>query len=405
MRATMRRENRPCAVEAVGLATALGTGVEDTWRRLLAGDQSRLTRRDDLVPGKQVLVGQVREELPPVPAAFARYACRTNALSLAALRPIEAGVRRAIDRLGAHRVGVVMGSSTSGVDAAERAIEHALGAGDLPAWFHYSQLEMGGVAEFLAAWLGIGGPAYTLSTACSSGAKAIAAGRSLLALGVCDAVIAGAADTVCRLTSNGFTALQAVADEPSNPFSANRRGLTLGEGAALFLLTPEAGGIQVLGAGETSDAHHMSAPDPSGDGAERAMRQALDDAGIPPGAIPYVNLHGTGTPLNDAMESLAVDRVFGRETPVSSTKPLVGHTLGASGAIELAFCWMVLDRRERDGLCLPPHCWDGVLDPALPALHFVAKGERARLRERTAILSNSFGFGGSNSALVLGTAP
>jgi len=392
----------PCAITAVGIATALGIGVDATWPRLVAGDQSRLTVRDDLVPGKRMLVGQVVEPLAKIPPSLTRYACRNNALSLTALESIDAEVRRVIDRVGPRRVGVVMGSSTSGVESAETAIATRLASGALAAAFDYVQLEMGGVSEFVAARLGVTGPSYTISTACSSGAKAVVAGRSLLTLGACDAVIAGGADSLCRLTANGFTALGAVADEPSNPFSVNRRGLTLGEGAALFVLERWAAGVEVLGAGESSDAFHMSSPDPDGRGAECAMRDALADAGLAPGDVAYVNLHGTGTPLNDAMESHAIARVFGASVPCSSTKPLVGHTLGASGAVELAFSWMVLARRERGTLTLPPHCWDGVPDPDLASLSLVRKGDRAAVAGRPAILSNSFGFGGNNCAVVLG---
>ncbi len=397
-----RERSAPCAIRAVGIATALGVGLEDTWSRLVAGDQSRLTVRDDLVPGRRLLVGQVLEPLAEIPAPLTRYACRNNALSLTVLRPLQRELRNAVERAGPGRVGVVMGSSTSGVEAAERAVAHGLQQGGLPDWFDYVQLELGGVAEFVAAWLGSEGPTYTISTACSSGAKAVAAARSLLALGACDAVVAGGTDSLCRLTTNGFTALQAVADEPSNPFSVNRRGLTLGEGAVIFLLERSPEGVQVLGVGEASDAFHMSTPDPEGAGAIQAMRLALDDAGLEPDDIAYVNLHGTGTPLNDAMESRAMAAVFGPDMPCSSTKPLVGHTLGASGAVELAFCWMVLARRDAAGLALPPHCWDGVADPGLAPLRLVAKGDRAPTGKRAAILSNSFGFGGNNCAVVLG---
>jgi 3-oxoacyl-[acyl-carrier-protein] synthase-1 len=398
----MRREPSPCAITAVGLATALGVGVSATWPRLVAGDQSRLTTREDLVPGRRLVVGQVAEPLVEVPPSMARYRCRNNSVLLTALESIESELRRAVNRLGPGRVGVVMGSSTSGIAAAEAAIEHRLASGALPEWFDYAQFEMGGVAEFAAAWLGVTGPSYTISTACSSGAKAIAAGRALLALGACDAVVAGGADTLCRLTANGFCALQAIADEPSNPFSVNREGLTLGEGAAVLLLERTRGGIQVLGAGETSDAHHMSAPHPAGAGAEEAMRRALDEAGLGAPDVAYVNVHGTGTPLNDAIESVAVHRVLGPAVPVSSTKPLVGHTLGASGAVEIAFCWMILQCSENGRLTLPPHCWDGIADPALPRLHLVARGETTERPGRVAVLSNSFGFGGSNCAILLG---
>jgi 3-oxoacyl-[acyl-carrier-protein] synthase-1 len=295
-----------------------------------------------------------------------------------------------------------MGTSTSGVSDAEGALRHHATHGVLAQDFDYPQLEFGGVAGFVAAYLGTEGPVYTLSTACSSGARALASARSLLALGVCDAVVAGATDSLCGLTTNGFCALQAVSNGLPNPMSANRKGLTLGEGSAILLVTREEGGIQLEGIGESSEAHHMSAPDPAGVGAERAMRAALCDAGLAPAQIAYVNLHGTGTPLNDAMESAAVVRVFGEEVPASSTKALVGHTLGAAGAMEAGFCWMMLDRAREGQLALLPHVWDGCRDPRLPRLRLVDKGERVALEGPVHVLTNSFGFGGNNCALVLG---
>ncbi len=320
----------------------------------------------------------------------------------AALSQIEEPIARVLRERGPERVGVVMGTSTSGVGDAEGAIRHELTEGGLTPTFDYAQLEFGGLSSFVADYLGVRGPAYSLSTACSSGARALASARSLLALGVCDAVVAGAADTLCGLTANGFTALSAICDGVTNPCSKNRAGLTLGEGAAVFLVEPGPGGVQLLGVGESSEAHHMSAPDPSGSGAEAAMRGALADAGLAPDAIDYLNLHGTGTPLNDEMECLAVERVFGNALPVSSTKPFVGHTLGAAGAIEAAFCWLVLANSEDGVLSLPPHWWDGERDPQIPPLHLVQKGETARARSAPRVMSNSFGFGGNNCTLVLG---
>ncbi len=397
-------ERPPCSLAALGVVSCLGSGAAETWRRLAAGDASCLALRDDLAPGRSLLVGAVRGPLPEVPERLQRYACRNNALSLAALAQIEGPVREALARHGPDRVGVVLGTSTSGVGDAEAAIAHHLRTQALSPTFHYDQLEFGGAAGFVAALLGLSGPAYTLSTACSSGARALASARSLLALGVCDAVIAGASDSLCGLTAGGFSALQAIAESVTNPMSANRAGITLGEAAALFLVTRDPGGVQLQGVGESSEAHHMSAPDPDGRGAREAMESALADAGVAPDAIAYLNLHGTGTPLNDAMESAAVAAVFGPELPCSSTKPLVGHTLGAAGALEAAFCWLVLRGREGDELPLPPHAWDGVRDEALPPLHLVAKGERARPRGAARVMTNSFGFGGNNCTLVLGTA-
>jgi 3-oxoacyl-[acyl-carrier-protein] synthase-1 len=392
----------PCRLAALGVVNALGGDAEAVWRGLLAGEPSRLSWREGLVPGRRLLVGAVSEPLPGIPAAFARYGCRNNQMALAALRQIEAPLREALARAGAERVGVVLGTSTSGVGDAEAAFRYQRDHGGLDPAFDYAQLEFGGLAAFAAEWLGARGPAYTLSTACSSGARALASARSLLAMGLCDAVVAGAADTLCGLTTNGFSALQAIAEGVTNPCSRNRSGLTLGEGAAMFLLLPEPGGVQLTGVGESSEAHHMSAPDPSGAGAEAAMRGALADAGLAPGAIAYLNLHGTGTPLNDAMECQAVERVFGAALPVSSTKPLVGHTLGAAGALEAAFCWLMLDRAERGVLELPPHCFDGERDPELAPVHLVSKGENVRPADgRLRVMTNSFGFGGNNCTLVL----
>jgi 3-oxoacyl-[acyl-carrier-protein] synthase-1 len=181
----------------------------------------------------------------------------------------------------------------------------------------------------------------------------------------------------------------------------NRRGINIGEGAALFLMTREqtGSGIALLGCGESSDAHHISAPHPEGLGAELAMRAALQDAGLAPGDIAYVNLHGTATPKNDEMESRAMRRVFPEHTPASSTKPLSGHTLGAAGATEAAFCWLAL---SDDNARLPPHIWDGVADPALPLLQLACVGERIPSATRRVTMSNGFAFGGSNVSLIIG---
>ncbi|MCP5059173.1 MAG: beta-ketoacyl-ACP synthase [bacterium] len=390
-----------CALAAMGLIQALGADADETWPRLLEGDQSRLSEWEPHTEGPPLVVAAVRDRLPDIPASLAAFACRNNAMALAALLQIETPLREAIARFGADRIGVIMGTSTSGVSDAEVAIRHQLESASLAPAFDYAQLEFGGIADFTARWLGTEGPAYTLSTACSSGARALASARSLLRLGFCDAVVAGAADTLCGLTTGGFSSLQAIAPEPTNPMSVNRRGLTLGEGAAVFLVTRDSGGVQLTGVGESSEAHHMSAPDPEGRGAETAMRSALEDAGAAPKELAYANLHGTGTALNDAMESVAVDHVLGREVPCSSTKPMTGHTLGAAGAIEAAFSWLVLQRAENRTLALPPHLFDGELDPECAPIRLAHKAETASVDERALVLTSSFGFGGNNCSLVL----
>ena len=392
----------PCRLRALGLVTSLGTSHATVWKRLLAGDRSSVQPRDDLIAGHTRLFGSVSEPLVPIPDALAEFRCRNNELALTALESIRPELRAALEQHGHERVAVVVGTSTSGMSAAEAAFRARARSGSLPDSFALAQLEFGGLSEFLQRVTGAEGPCYTLSTACSAGGKALIAARTLLELGICDAVIAGAADSLCRLTANGFNELHALAAGHTNPMGRKRDGINIGEGAALFLVTRERGGVQLLGAGESSDAHHISAPDPTGLGAEACMRGALEDARLPADAIAYLNLHGTGTPLNDAMESAAVARVLGGTTPCSSTKPLVGHTLGASAAIEAAFCWLMLANREGRELCALPHCWDGDVDPALPPLALVKPGTRLRVGAAPALMSNSFAFGGSNCALILG---
>jgi len=383
------------------MVNVLGNDPQQIWQRLLAGDHSRFTRRGGLAPEREILVGAIDAELPLLGPQMAEYDCRNNRVAALVLEQIAAPIREAIARFGPHRVAVVGGTSTSGVADAEIAIAHRERTGSLPGRFRSAQLEFGGISEFVASYLGVTGPAFTLSTACSSGARALASARSLLAMGFADAVVCGATDTLCGLTCNGFSSLGLLCEELTNPCSANRRGITLGEAGTFFLVLRSPGGVQIAGVGESSEAHHMSAPDPDGAGALSAMRGALDDAGLAPSDIAYLNIHGTGTPANDAMECRAISALFGDRVPVSSTKPLTGHTLGAAGATEAAFCWQVLEHREGDELLLPPHRWDGVADPALPSLDFLGEGRRAKVGETAWVMSNSFGFGGNNCTLVL----
>jgi 3-oxoacyl-[acyl-carrier-protein] synthase-1 len=259
--------------------------------------------------------------------------------------------------------------------------------------------EMGATAQFIASLLDIKGPVYGISTACSSGAKALAAARRLIRAGLCDAVIAGGVDTLCQLTVRGFSSLEAVSASRSNPFSKNRQGINIGEGAALFLVTSEVRGVEISGVGEGSDAYHISAPEPSGAGAVRCMTKALNDAGVVAADVDYVNLHGTATTLNDQMESQAIKEVFGLDTLCSSTKPFTGHTLGAAGAIEAGICWLTI--QASDGDFLPVHIWDGVRDPELPSINLVSADSRLD-KPLNYVLSNTFAFGGNNISLLLG---
>ncbi|MBI3503635.1 MAG: beta-ketoacyl-[acyl-carrier-protein] synthase family protein [Proteobacteria bacterium] len=385
-----------------GVVTPLGRGCAANAQALAAGRRA-LTYRDDLIPGRPVAVGAVAGELPPLPEALAGFDCRNNRLMRVALDEIARSVRDAAKRFGRERVAVVLGTSTSGMAEGETALGHLHATGSWPATYGYTRQEIGSLGEFAARYLDLAGPAYTVAAACASSAKVFASARRLIRAGIVDAAVVGGADTLCRMTLNGFDALEALSPGFCAPFAAGRDGINIGEGASAFLLSREAGPVRFLGAGETSDAHHVTAPAPDGNGATRAMRLALDDAGLEPSRIGYVNLHGTATRLNDAMESAAVAALFGEAVPCSSTKAMTGHMLGATGGCEAAFLWLTLNPAFRTGF-LPPHVWGGTRDPALPALNFVASGTRLPEDRKQAMLSNSFGFGGSNVSLILGEA-
>jgi len=387
-------------VAAIGIVSPLGVGRPAVAAALLAGSRAGLIADAVRVPGKTLRVGALPGDLPSLAPAFAADACRNNQAMAAALRQIEEDVARVAAHYGRHRIAVVLGSSTGGIAEGEAAYDVVRRTGAWPDSFRYRQQEVGGLANFAARFLGLTGPAYAVATACSSSGKAFASARRLIMLGVCDAAVVGGADTLCGMTANGFSALEAVSPGFCNPFSRNRDGINIGEAAAAFLLTREEAEINLLGMGESSDAHHVSAPDPSGQGAFEAMRLALADAGLTAADIGYVNLHGTATPLNDVMEGKAVHRLFGSATPCSSTKSMTGHALGAASACEAAFLWLTLHPGHNDGR-LPPHLWDGAQDPAIPSLNLVAGGMRVPAGKR-AMLSNSFAFGGSNFALILG---
>lgn len=389
---------KPVFLPALGLVSAFGADPARTLRQVLEGATAQMTPVTDLLSGRSTLAGRVMTTLPCVREDLAEFDCRNNRLALAALAQIEGAVQVAAETLGRNRVAVVLGTSTSGIAEGEDAVLHHQNGGNAPVGFHYRQQEIGTIAEFVARTLGLHGIRYTISTACSSSAKALATGRRLIAAGLCDAAVVGGCDTLCRLTLNGFDALEAVSPGLSNPFSVNRDGINLGEGAAFFLMTRAEAEIALLGAGESSDGYHVSAPDPTGAGVIAAMEAALLDARLGKAQVGYLNLHGTGTIHNDAMEGKGVAAVLDDTIPCSATKPMTGHTLGAAGAVELGLCWLLLSQLN-PGRKLPPHVWDGCADPGIPPIRFAGRGDTF---EAPVMMSNSFAFGGSNVSLVLG---
>jgi len=392
---------KPVAIGAHTVVTALGAGLAATRSALLEG-RSGLTHRGFETATLDTWLGVV-DAIDDVrlPAALSRYDCRNNRLAELALNcdDFAGQVRRAATRHGAARVAVILGTSTSGIlhsEVAYRQRDPASGA--LPAWLHYAEThDNASLARYVQAALGLRGPAFVISTACSSGAKAYASAARLIALGVIDAAVVGGVDTLCMTTLYGFNALELLSADICRPWDARRNGLSLGEGAAFALLQRDdpQPAAWLLGCGESSDGHHMSSPHPDGAGAALAMRAALDDAALAPQDVHYLNLHGTGTPNNDAAEDVAVCAVFGRALPVSSTKGATGHTLGAAGAVEAAITLLALQHGFVPvGLNLLQR------DAALHA-RYVCEPQSRPVKVAA---SNSFGFGGSNACLVFGAA-
>ena len=394
-------------LNALGLVCALGRDKQEVARHLFAGDCGGMREQAGWVPQRTLPVGAVQGNLATLPADMSRHHSRNNQLLLEATLQIRPDIDSAIQTYGRDRIGVVLGTSTSGIDEASQGLAHYLREKQFPPEYDYQQQELGAPANFLAEWLQLSGPAYVISTACTSSARALMSAQRLLDLGVCDAVLCGGVDTLCKLTLNGFSALEAVSDQRCNPFSLNRNGINIGEAAVLFLMTRDAGDSQpiaLLGSGASSDAHHISAPEPTGRGALQAMRKALSRANLQAEQIAYLNLHGTATQHNDAMESLAVATLFPAGVPCSSSKPMTGHTLGAAGALEAAFCWLSLSADNREH-ALPPHVWDGQPDPELPPLQWVTPATRLTSIAPRYLMSNSFAFGGNNVSLIIGDAP
>ncbi len=335
------------------------------------------------IPGRRIFFGAVENELPRI--ADPEYDFRSCRLLAWALEDLGAKLDSFLAKYGKDRIAIILGASNTGVDEAQRHIESSFGrpADDpyrFPKEFRFSMLELGSPSSYLAAETGVTGPAYTISTACSSSAKVFPAARRLIESGVCDAAIVGGVDGRCRFAMNGFHSLGALSQGRCRPLAEDRDGICLGEGVALFLMEREGqpvnkpGAVFFTGAGESSDAYHPTAPEPEGRGAEAAMLAAMADAGCDAGSIDYVNLHGTGTMANDSMEMKAVRRIFGENLradggnplTVESTKSVTGHCLGAAGAVEAAICW-----------------------------------KKIRSGEVRRSISNSFAFGGSNASVIL----
>jgi len=374
------------------LLSALGNGLEEARENLFSGVSPGMVLTDKYSPGKEIHLGMVKIDLPNLDNVPLKYRSRNNQLLLATFKQIKSRFDFQFGGVDKSRIAVIIGSSTSGISDEEAAFPFMLDKGFYPDTFDLSQRLFYSPASFLAHQLGISGPAYGISTACTSSAKAIASGARLLKSGMVDMVIAGGVDSLCKFTVAGFNSIEAISSNRCNPLSVNRSGINIGEGCALFLMSREEGDIRLAGWGESSDGYHISAPDPNGVGPSIAINGALRMANKTVKQVEYINLHGTATHHNDLMETGLIQGL-NFDAPVSSTKPLTGHTLGAAGAIEVAVCCLTLSDNGR----LPPHIWDGYHDPELPKLNLTSPLPFSP----KVVMTNNFAFGGNNTSLIL----
>ena len=395
---------QPLLLAEFTATSCIGTGVAPTLASLVA-QRSGLTHCDFETVKIDTHIGEVPGvDAQRLPSQLRLFDCRNNRLAELALR--QDGFFEAVDaaaaRWGRRRIGVFIGTSTAGImqtELAYRTRDPVSGA--LPKAFEYGTTHNSfSVADYIRRRCRLEGPAVAVSSACASSAKVFGAARRMIEAGLIDAALVGGADSLCLTTLYGFHSLQLSSPAPCRPFDVARDGISIGEAAAFALLerpseTANGDSILLYGVGESSDAYHMSAPHPEGLGAKHAMQAALDSASMEPGDIDYINLHGTGTPSNDRSESQAVTSIFGPTTPCSSTKGATGHALGAAGALESVISALAI----RNGL-MPGGIQTTRIDPTLTA-HYIKENRRAPLRR---VLSNSFGFGGTNCSLIFGCA-
>lgn len=388
------------------LISAIGRGMEAHIHALLnPPSHTPLTPNSDWVRGKTLYFGTVHGELRPFAEhIFPEHRSRNNHLLWDALAQIEPQIHAAKAKFGADRVGVIMGTSVSGADENIPLFQSVANGGEWNSLPFAQQTQLhSDPADFVKQAYGLQGIAYGVSTACTSGARALMSAARLLNLGLCDAVICGGVDTLSPLTINGFYSLEVLSGCLAQPFSANRDGINIGEAAAAFVLTRErmAHSLPLLGYGASSDAYHMSSPHPDGVGAVAAFQAALNHAQLSAQSIGWINLHGTGTRHNDQMESRAIAQVFGHQTPCTSTKTLTGHTLGAAGALEAALLWGVVSRQFNPQGKLPPQLGDGVRDDTLENIDLTDSNSYWKEGRRVGA-SASFAFGGNNAVLIMG---
>lgn len=385
----------------LGLTCALGASKQTVLTNFIAGDQRFMQVNESF--GVNTVIGEVSQPLPDLSNYGEYNNSRNNQLALLAFQQIENTLNELKASLSKEKnrpinIAVVIGTSTSGIASGEASMKSFLETKAHDPNYHYVMQEMGAAANFIATLAEANASVYGISTACTSSAKALISGKRLITAGLADIVIAGGVDSLCRMTINGFNALESISPTHTQPFQSQRCGINIGEGAALFLMSRAPSDVILSGFGESSDAHHISAPHPEGEGAKEAMTSALHSANLSPEDISYINLHGTGTVQNDAMEAKSVSQVFTDRTPCTASKQIHGHCLGAAGAIEAGLCWLLLSEYNSENK-YPTMTLTGEVDENIAAINLLqADTPKNMLRH---CMSNSYAFGGNNASLIL----
>ena len=361
----------------------LGIGIKDIYPKALSGDISCFTPLDYIIENRTLRTGMIDFEFSDINDK--NYNLRCNKFIIKTLNLLNNEINDLLNKYKRERIGIVAATTNSGVEEYEKTLN--------PKHF-----ELGNPALFTQNFLSLKGYCATVSTACSSGIKAFSLAKDLLDSNVMDSVIVVCVDSMAKVPLFGFSSLEVLSDNPSLPFSKNRAGMNIGEACAIFITEKDAGsGIEIMGIGESSDIYHPTTPDPNGIESIIAIKQALENAKITPEKVDYINAHGTGTIANDLMEANAIYEVFGNKVPVSSTKPLTGHCLGAAAGIEILLCCELLDNFSGK---FYPNIYDNQFDNNLPNIKLV--GQNDIYDKCNICMCNSFGFGGANAIMILG---
>lgn len=361
----------------------LGNSIDEIYKKAINGDSTCFDKLDGYIANDYIRVGLINSDLPNIDDS--NYNIRCNQLLLKSIESLQSNISELKQKCSEDRIGIVIATTNSGIEEYESSKKQL-------------HSELGNPAYFLQQQLGLKGFYSTVSTACSSGLKAFLIARDLIENNVVDAIIIGCVDSLAKIPIYGFHSLEVLSKEPSLPLSKNRSGMNIGEACAVFIVEKDSKqGINVMGIGESSDVYHSTTPDPEAKESTSAINQALTEARITPSEIDYINLHGTGTIANDIMETNAIYKVFSNKVPVSSTKPLTGHCLGAAAGIETALCCKLLDNFKGE---LYPHIYDNEYDTSLPMVNIVRKNQK--YSKCDICMCNSFGFGGANAIMVLG---